>query len=326
MKRKIAIAAGGDSGEYEISIQSASIVEAYLDNDLYDSFLIVFKGNEWNHTDAANKVHQVNKDDFSIKIRDQHIIFDAVFIIIHGTPGEDGKLQGYLDMLNIPYTSCNQTTSALTFNKYFCNLVVSSQGFKVSSSCILYKDGETNYNEIIGITSLPCFVKPNCGGSSVGMSKVHLAEELPLAVQKAFREDDEVLVEGFVSGREITCGVFSDHGRVRSLPLTEVISKNDFFDYEAKYTDGLAQEITPALVPDTIEKECRSISEQLYKLLNCQGVVRFDYIFNDSGIYFLEVNTVPGLSPSSIVPKQSLEEGIPLKELFNIILDQALNK
>jgi len=326
MKKKIAIAAGGESGEYEISIQSAAMVEKHLNKELFEPYVIVFKGNDWYYIAADSSHHDINKDDFSLLLEGVVIKFDAVFIAIHGTPGEDGKLQGYFDIMNIPYTACNQTTSALTFNKFFCNLLVSSLGYDVAPSIILHKGWKINPDDIVTVTGLPCFVKPNAGGSSVGMSKVLKAEYIPLAASKAFAECDEVLIEGFISGREITCGVLNDHGNVRSLPITEVISKNDFFDYEAKYTEGLAQEITPAEISEEIERECRFISESLYAGLNCQGVVRFDYIFNDTGIYFLEVNTVPGLSPSSIVPKQSEIEGISLKDLFTIILDQALDQ
>ena len=326
MKKKIAIAAGGDSGEYEISIKSAAVVAEYMDTGLFEPYLIIFRGNEWKYTDSEGQEHHINRDDFTLVLKGEKIIFDAVLIAIHGTPGEDGKLQGYFDMLNIPYTACNQTTSALTFNKFFCNKVVSGFDVLVAASVILFKADEVSYDDILNSCGLPCFVKPNCGGSSVGMSKVSKAEELPAAVSKAFMEDDQVLVEGFIPGREISCGVITDHGTIRSLPLTEIISENDFFDYEAKYTEGLAKEITPAPVSDEIEKQCRATSEMLYKKLNCQGVVRFDYIFNDLGMYFLEVNTVPGLSSSSIVPKQSMVEGIDLKDLFTMILDQALNK
>jgi len=325
MKRKIAIVAGGDSGEFEISIQSATVVKEYLDTELFEPFIIVFRGNDWKFTDEDGRDHSINRDDFSLTIEDQKINFDAVFIAIHGSPGEDGKLQGYFDMINMPYTACNQSTSALTFNKFFCNLLVSSLGYEVAPSLILYQGWEIEPNEIVKVTGMPCFVKPNRGGSSVGMSKVEKAEYLPLAVVKAFAEGDDVIIEGFIPGREITCGVFNDHGRVRSLPITEVITKNDFFDYEAKYTEGMAQEITPADIPEEIEKECRFISESLYAGLNCQGVVRFDYIYNESGIYFLEVNTVPGLSPKSIVPKQAGVEGLSLSQLFTIVLEETLN-
>jgi D-alanine-D-alanine ligase len=324
MKKKIAIAAGGDSGEYKISIQSAAIVEEYLDKELFEPFVVVIKGSEWRYKAPDGKTHDINKDDFSLELGEKTIHFEAVFIAIHGTPGEDGKLQGYFEMLKIPYTSSDQTTSTITFNKFVCNQLVSSYGYDTAHSIVLFQGWDQQYKDILKLTGLPCFVKPNSGGSSVGMSKVLKEEDLPLAINKAFKECDEVLVEEFIEGREITCGVFNDNGTVRSLPVTEVVTQNEFFDYEAKYTEGLAREITPAPISDELEKKCRDISEQLYNALKCRGVVRFDYIFNDSGIYFLEVNTVPGLSPKSIVPKQSLEEGIPLKDLFTMILNQAL--
>jgi len=326
MKKRIAIAAGGDSGEFDISIKSASVVEEYLDRDIYQAYLIIFRGDEWSYTSDENKKYLVNRDDFSILINDEKITFDAVFIAIHGTPGEDGKLQGYLDMLNIPYTACDRTTSAITFNKYYCNRLVSSFGVDVAPSVLFRKGREIVYEDVIKTTGLPCFVKPNSGGSSVGMSKVTDPAELPEAVNKAFSEDQQVLVEGFIPGREITCGVITIEGNPHSLPLTEIIPKNDFFDYEAKYTDGMAEEVTPADIPSKIEQQCRTISEMLYEKLNCYGFVRFDYIFNESGIYFLEVNTVPGLSQSSIVPKQAAVDGISLKELFSLSLQQALSR
>jgi len=326
MKKNIAIVAGGDSGEYEISIRSAEVVEDQLNKDLYAPYLIIIKSKDWSYTAPDGIKFQINKDDFSISSDQGKVNFDAVFIAIHGTPGEDGKLQGYLDMLGIPYTACDHATSALTFNKYFCNSLVSSFGVKVAPSVVFYKGRGADYLKALAITSLPCFVKPNNGGSSVGMSKVNEEAELLPAIEKAFMEDEQVLIEGFLQGREITCGVFKDCGDARSLPITEIKTKNDFFDYEAKYTDGMAEEITPAEVPALIETECRNSSEMLYEKLNCKGFVRFDYIYNESGLYFLEVNTVPGLSPNSIVPQQALADGIPLAELFDNAIDQALRK
>lgn len=325
MKKIIAIAVGGDSGEFEISIQSGAIVKQHLDNEKYESFLIIFKNNQWSHTDDKGRQYFINRDDFSLDIDGRKIMFDAVFNAIHGTPGEDGKLQGYLDMLGIPYTSCDHATSALTFNKFFCNRLVADTGIQVAPSVLLYKGKSVDYKQTLDITALPCFVKPNNGGSSVGMSKVTEANMLPAALEKAFAEDNQVLVEGFIPGREITCGVLVNNGEIYALPITEVICANEFFDYEAKYTDGLAQEITPANIPDDIEKQCKETSVVLYEALNCKGFVRFDYIFNDTGLYFLEVNTVPGLSPNSIVPKQAAADGISLKELFSLALEQALN-
>jgi D-alanine-D-alanine ligase len=326
MKKRIAIAAGGDSGEYEISIRSAAVVEQNINTDLYEAYVIEIRGQKWRHISPEGKTYFIDKDDFSLEIDGEKVLFDAVFIAIHGTPGEDGKLQGYLDMLGIPYTTCDHITSALTFNKYFCNKVVSSFEVKVSPSRILYRGREYHPVNILRSTGLPCFVKPNKGGSSVGMSKVIKEDELLPAIEKAFAEDDQVLVEGFIPGREITCGVISWEGQARSLPVTEIISKKEFFDYEAKYTDGVADEITPADIPDDVEQQCRATSEMLYEKLNCRGFVRFDYIYNDDGMYFLEVNTVPGLSPNSIVPQQAEADGISLRKLFSLAIEQALVK
>ncbi len=324
MKKIIAIVAGGDSGEYEISVKSAAVVEKYIDKDLYDTYRIIFKKNVWSYTDSDGREHLLDKNNFRLNIGDRMIQFDAVFIAIHGTPGEDGKLQGYLDMMGVPYTTCDHATSALTFNKFFCSSYVSSLGYQVSPSCILHKAYPYDIEFILKKTGLPCFVKPNNGGSSVGMSKVDHRKDMQAAIEKAFAEDEQVLVEAFIPGREITCGVFTFEGKARSLPITEIISKNEFFDFEAKYTDGMAEEITPANISDDTEKLCRKISESLYSKLNCRGLVRFDYIFNESGMYFLEVNTVPGLSANSIVPQQAAEDGISLTELFSLSLSQAL--
>jgi D-alanine-D-alanine ligase len=325
MRKTIAIVAGGDSGEFEISILSGTIVKEHLDTQQYETYLIVFENNIWSYTNDEGKKYIVNRDDFSLEISGNKIRFDAVFNAIHGTPGEDGKLQEYLDRIGIPYTSCGYETSVLTFNKYLCNQKVAEYGIKVAASVLFQKGKAADYDEALRICSLPCFVKPNNGGSSVGMSKVNNAESLPEAVHKAFNEDDQVLVEGFIPGREITCGVIIRNEKIHALPITEVISENEFFDYEAKYTDGLAREITPADIPIDVEQECKATSKKLYAALNCKGFVRFDYIFNDNGMYFLEVNTVPGLSPNSIVPQQANADGISLSELFSQAIEQAIN-
>jgi len=326
MKKRIAIAAGGDSGEYEVSIKSATVVEQQLDKERYEPYVIVFRGKDWTWTSPSGEKHQVDKNDFSLDTGSGKVKFDAVFVAIHGTPGEDGKLQGYFDMLGIPYTTCDQATSALTFNKYFTNRFISSFDIRLAPSILLDRDENYNQATILRVCGLPCFVKPNSGGSSVGITKVNREEELKGAIEKAFREDEQVLVERFIPGREITCGVITYEGQPRSLPVTEIITDNTFFDYEAKYTDGVADEITPADIPEDVEQLCRATSEMLYDRLHCFGLVRFDYIYNDEGMFFLELNTVPGLSPNSILPQQAEADGIPLKELFSLSLEQALER
>lgn len=323
MKKNIAIVSGGDSGEYEISVQSGKVVEQYLDLEKYEIYPITIKGSEWIYECPHNNVYEIDKNDFSIKMVGEKIEFDCVFIAIHGTPGEDGRLQGYFDMLGIPYTSCDHVTSAVTFNKHFCKNVVKNFDVKTANSMYLNKDVSQEF-DIQEKLSLPLFVKPNNGGSSVGMSKINTWEELNPALEKAFAEDDEILVEEFIKGREITCGVFKSQNNITTLPVTEIISSKDWFDYEAKYNSSLAEEIVPAQIPADVFKNCQAISEQLYVQLNCKGIVRFDYIYNETGIYFLEVNTVPGLTEASIVPKMLKAQGIRIEDFFNALVEGCL--
>ncbi len=326
MKKNIAIVAGGNSGEYEISIQSGSVVEKNLDTGLYYPYIIVIKGSDWYYLDKDCKRFDVDKNDFSIIIQGEKIVFDCVFIAIHGTPGEDGKLQGYFDLLGIPYTSCNQTISALTFNKSFCNIIVNSLGVNTAKSILLYKNQNYNTDGIVDEIKLPCFVKPNNGGSSVGITKVDKIENLQDAIKTAFKEDDEVIVEEFIDGTEITCGIIKSKGKMYVLPVTEIVSKKEFFDYDAKYTPGMADEITPARISEETEKECKTISVYLYENLNCSGLVRFDYILHDELLYFLEVNTIPGLTEDSIVPRQAKEMGITIAMLFSMAIEDAIDR
>lgn len=324
MKYKIAIIAGGDSGEYEISIKSAGVVQKHLESPKFECFIIVIKGKDWFYKDIDGEIFTVNKEDFTVNLPGRVISFDAVFVAIHGTPGEDGKIQGYFDLLRIPYTSCDQATSALTFDKFFCNHFVSSFGVNISKSIVLNKDEKTSGEDILNQLNLPLFVKPNCGGSSVGTSKVKTQAELPHAIQLAFREDKRVLLEEHIPGREISCGIIKYRGQVMSLPITEIITMKEFFDYEAKY-EGMSEEITPAVLKEEIALKVSETSLKLYKLLNCKGMVRFDYILNDKELFFLEVNAVPGLSELSIVPQMALKAGISLKELFSEAIMNALN-
>jgi D-alanine-D-alanine ligase len=320
----IAIVAGGDSGEYEISLKSARQVEMNLDKDRFIPFLIEIRKDKWVYFKEDIKF-DIDKNDFSLTIGSKKIRFDAVFIAIHGTPGENGKLQGYFDLIGIPYTSCDLTTSAITFNKSFCKNVVASYGIDTARSVHLFKRESDVKKTIQQKLVLPFFIKPNNGGSSVGMSKVNHPEEIDEALARAFHEDNEILVEEFIEGRELTCGVLRSKGEIITFPVTEIISKKEFFDFEAKYKEGLANEVVPADIPPEVSDECRKISRFLYERLNCKGVVRFDYIFSNERFFFLEVNTVPGLSGQSIIPKMTRAHGWTVTELFTRLIEECLS-
>jgi D-alanine-D-alanine ligase len=326
MKKNIAIIAGGDSGEYSISIKSASMVSAQIDKSKYNLYLIIIEGSDWayNHPELGDI--QIDKNDFSINIADEKISFDLIFNMIHGSPGENGKLQGYFDMLDIPYTSSNAVTSSLTFNKAYCNAVVKSTGVNVSKSVHLFKHDRFDIDTLLKQINIPVFVKPNQGGSSVGMTKVMHISELEPALEKAFAEDDEILVEEYIKGRELTCGVFKYNEDIMRFPVTEIISKKEFFDYQAKYNKAFADEITPAEITSELTQEIQETSARLYQFLNCKGVVRFDFISTEEKLWFLEVNTVPGMSNESIVPQQIEAMGYNLGEFYSMVIEEALKK
>ncbi len=319
----VAIVAGGDSGEYEISMMSGRQVEKEIDRERFDPYLIEIRGDHWKCI-SEGKEAEVDKNDFTVKLNGRQIRFDMVFNAIHGTPGENGKLQGYLDMLKISYTSSNLMTSALAFNKSFCKSVVASYGVHTASSVHLYKYQRDSTLTLLEDISLPCFVKPNCGGSSVGMTKVTREADLPDALDLAFAEDDEVIVEKFINGRELTCAVLRSDGGMVTLPVCEIVTSKDFFDYEAKYTPGLTDEIVPAHVPEEVALECQGISAFLYNKLNCKGIVRIDYIYSGDTFYFLEINTVPGLTEASIVPKMIKVYGWSYTELVTRMIEETL--
>ena len=269
----------------------------------------------------------VNKNDFSILIEDETITFDAVLIGIHGTPGEDGKLQGYFDMLHIPYTSCDCATSALTFNKRYTVAIAGASGINVANSILLFKRNFQSPDELVKNLKFPVFIKPNNGGSSIGMSKVNApSEELGKAIEKAFKEDDQVLVEEFIEGREFTIGVFKAKGEIIALPITEIISKNDFFDFEAKY-HGASSEITPANVEEHVAELVQENAVKAYRVFNCRGIIRIDFIYNEKEekLYMLEINTVPGQSEASIVPQQLKILGWTLKEFYTALIEECLH-
>ena len=326
MSRNIAIITGGNSGEYEISLKSAQNIAESLDKNLYQTFLIHLRGNDWTFTNADKTVYDVDKNDFSLTVNEKKISFECVFIAIHGDPGENGKLQGYFDMLKIPYTGCDAAVSALTFNKNFCNRVAASHGVKTAASVCVFKNEIIDEEAIINTVGLPCFVKPCNSGSSVGMSKVNKKEELFTALKKAFEHDNQVLIEKFIDGREITCGVMRINNEVKSLAITEIISKKEYFDFEAKYNPCLAEEITPAKIPKNIEELCKHTTEKIYALLGCRGISRLDFIYNETGLYFIEINTIPGQTNESIIPKQIRYLGLDFTQLCTRFIEDAIKE
>lgn len=327
MKKKLALVTGGYSGEAEISYKSAATILKNLDTDKFEVFKIDVRPDGWFYTDGHGQRSEVEKADFTITDDGDKVQFDGVFVGMHGTPGEDGKLLGYFDMLGLPYTCCDAATSALTFNKRYTVAVAEMAGIPVASSVHLFKNSPTDIKDILNGLKLPYFVKPNNGGSSIGMSKVNSAEELQPALDKAFKEDDQVLVEEMITGREFTVGVFKSGGQVQVLPITEIVSHKEFFDFEAKY-QGHSTETTPADIPGSWKKNLETTAQKIYQVFNCRGVVRIDFIYNDKldKPYMLEINTIPGQTDASVIPQQVRAKGWTLKEFYTGIVREALDK
>lgn len=326
MKPKIAFLTGGYSGEAEISYQSAKTIEKNIDPKKFDFYKIDITLKGWVYQADNGEKIEIDKNDFSLLIDNTKIYFDAVLIGIHGAPGEDGKLQGYFDMLHLPYTSCDCAISALTFNKRYTVAVASFSGINVANSILLYKNNYESPDEKIKNLRFPVFVKPNNGGSSIGMSKVNSpSEELGVAIEKAFKEDDQVLVEEFIKGRELTIGVFKSKGKIIPLPITEVITKKEFFDYEAKYL-GASLEVTPAEIDEDISKKINEEAVKIYQIFNCKGIIRIDFIYNEEeGLpYMLEINTVPGQTEASLVPQQIRAMGWTLMDFYTALIEECL--
>lgn len=326
MKKKIALVTGGFSGEAVISYRSANTIYNHLDKDKFEVYKIDINPEGWFYEDGSGNKTKVSKDDFTIERDGKRIVFDAIFIGMHGTPGEDGKLQGYFDMLGLPYTSCNSATSALTFNKRYTTAVAGMSGINVARSVLFIKGQFENADEAVKDLNFPVFVKPNNGGSSIGMSKVNKAsEELGAAIDKAFKEDDQVLVEEMVQGREFTVGVFRTKGEIVVLPITEVVAHKEFFDFEAKY-QGKSSETTPAQLPDEWKAKLEAAAKKIYQVFNCRGVVRIDFIYNEeqNKPFMLEINTIPGQSDASVVPQQVRAKGWDLKDFYTKLVEEAI--
>ncbi|NJO69212.1 MAG: D-alanine--D-alanine ligase [Bacteroidetes bacterium] len=323
MMKNIAIIAGGDSGEYEVSIKSGNQLFSQIDKSKYNAVLIHLKGTKWTAKIDENEI-DVDKNDFSVTSNGNKITFDCALVGIHGTPGEDGKLQSYFELLKIPYTTCGVMTSALTFNKFATKHYLAPYGVHMAKGIIFHKNDEINPAEVVRTLGLPCFIKPNNGGSSCGVSKISIAEEIAPAIKNALEHDSEIIVEEYIKGTEITCGVIKSLGKLQVLPIAEIVSKKEFFDYEAKYTSGLADEIIPARIPAHIWEDCEKTSAMIYEKLFCKGVVRIDYIIKEDKLYFLEVNTVPGMTEASIIPRMIKAKNISMTEAITMLIEDAL--
>ena len=327
MKKRIAIIAGGDSSEYGVSLRSAAGIESFLSHEQYDIIIVLLRGNDWKAKVGEDKWVAIDKNDFSFTYKGVKNTFDFAYITIHGTPGENGLLQGYFDMLGIPYSCCGVLAAAMTFNKYTCNHYLKGFGVRVAESVLLRKsDIGYQASEIVEKVGLPCFIKTNVGGSSFGVTKVKTVEEVQPAIDKAFAEGDEVICETFMKGIEITCGVYKTKNKAVAFPITEVVTSNEFFDYDAKY-NGQVDEITPARIPNDVRDKVQALTLKIYDILGCKGIIRVDYILTEGWtINLLEVNTTPGMTATSFIPQQIRAAGLDIKEvLSDIIEDQLLN-
>ena len=328
MKKKpnIAVIAGGDSSEFVVSVKSGANVLAAINTGIFMPWLVQMQGAEWNVMQGEKIIALVDKSDFSFILNGQKIRFDFAYITIHGTPGEDGILQGYFDLLKIPYSTSNVHSSSLTFNKWFCNNYLESFGVKMARSVKLEKGENVNQQDIIEKLGLPLFVKPNAGGSSFGITKVKNENDFLPAVRKAWEENSEALVEEFIDGHEFTCGLVKIGGKKIVFPVTEVIPKNEFFDFESKYTPGATEEITPARLPEDLYEKCRQLSSEIYDYCQCSGIVRVDFILKEKEFWFLEVNTTPGMTSTSFIPQQIKAMGLTLQEVLTKVIEDKLNR
>ncbi len=337
MKKNIAIVTGGDSSELVISLKSAEQVHLHLDRDKYEPFIVYIRQDDWHVRTGPQegRTLPLDRETFSFELDGLRVQFDYAFIALHGPPGEDGQLQAWLDQKGIPYSTSGALSLERSFHKHTCKEIVQGAGILTADWVLVRRAGhlqvlsgqekarEYDPGLFVKKPGLPCFIKPNAGGSSFGVSRVNRAEELEHAIEKALQEDDEVLVEAFIQGRELTCGILKTATRTFRFPVTEIISRNEFFDYEAKYTEGMADEVTPARIPAELAGRCQDVSESIYDLLDCRGLVRIDFINRGEDLFFLELNGVPGMSRESIIPKQIRTLGHTEAEIYNLIIAET---
>lgn len=344
MKRKIAIIAGGDSSEYGVSLRSAAGIYSFLNHDIYDITIVCLRGSHWQalaETDSEIAKNngavptesplwvEVDKNDFSFTYEGKKTLFDFAYITIHGTPGENGMLQGYFDMMKIPYSCCGVLAAALTFNKYTCNRYLQHYGISTARNVLLRKDmpeGSLSAEQIVAQVGLPCFIKSNGGGSSFGCTKVKTIHDVAPAIECAFKEGDEVICEAFLDGVEITCGAYKTSKKAIAFPITEVVTDNEFFDYDAKY-NGQVDEITPARIPDEVRDAVQAMTLRVYDILGCKGIIRIDYILTEGWkINMLEINTTPGMTATSFIPQQVRAAGLDIGEVLGEIIENECEK
>lgn len=320
-KKSVAVIYGGNSSEHQVSIQSGKNVAANLDRERYDVYEILIKGKSWSliaRNGEEMEPAEIDKTDFSAA----GVHFDVAFIMIHGTPGENGLLQGYFEMLEIPFTTCNAFVSNIAFDKYSCKRFLDFAGVKFAKDCYIRKGRPYSPRSIVAQLGLPLFIKPTNGGSSFGVTKVKSMEEIEPAVERAFLENDAVMAEEAIVGREVTNGIFTDRGKIVNLPVTEIVTEREFFDFEAKY-QGLSKEICPAPLPPHITEQIQQMTTHIYTFMGCSGLVRMDYILKGEEIFFLEMNMVPGMTPMSLIPAQVRAAGIEIKEFFTALIESA---
>jgi D-alanine-D-alanine ligase len=320
--RKIAIICGGDSSEMEISLKSAQGLNSFINHELYRVWIVVIQSGNWYVRLDDKRTATVDKNDFSFNHEGQRTRFDFAWITIHGTPGEDGRLQGYFDLIGLPYSCCGVLAASITFNKFICNQFLKGFGVKVAESVLLRRGQSISDEQVVETVGLPCFIKCNVGGSSFGVTKVKLVTEIQTAIDRAFAEGPEVIIEAFMSGTEVTCGCYKTKKGAQLLPVTEVVSENEFFDFDAKYK-GQVQEITPARIPENTRDRIQSITSHIYDILGCNGIIRADYIITSEGIMLLEVNTTPGMTTTSFIPQQVAAAGMLMGDVMAEIIEDC---
>ncbi|MDR2805950.1 MAG: D-alanine--D-alanine ligase [Dysgonamonadaceae bacterium] len=327
MKPIIAIVAGGYSSEYIVSLKSAQGIDSFIDKDRYRVYTVIITQEKWTVRLDNNRETIIDKNDFSFVLDGQRMKFDFAYIVIHGAPGENGQLQGYLDMLGVPYSCCGVLAASLTFNKYYCNHYMKNEGVLTAPSILLRKGESAPPEAIINALGLPLFIKPSDGGSSFGTTKVTAAEQIRPAIEIALKEGNEAIIESFMPGTEVTCGCYKAHGKIAVFPVTEVVSKNEFFDYDAKYNPGSSEEITPARISDPLTAEIQQLTAKIYDRIGAKGIIRVDYIISPAGeVRMLEVNTTPGMTPTSFIPQQVRAASLNITDVLTEIIEDSIHE